>query len=184
MRRLSLLLLPLLAIVGGCTSHREYYQTRYVPSSSEESYSSLARTSWKGDKEVFELPSQPAGTGDLHRQRRPCALPGPRFKPDAMVGTHDELAGHSAASNDLMGAMDSRPVPGRELGPQWAYPIGTMGNRPPGPVYPKTRPDQMGAMRPAVNQGPTTIRSDVLGGIRPQAKDDYCLPGESRIPKP
>jgi hypothetical protein len=108
MRRLAFLV-PALVLLGGCGGDRLYYQTRYIPTSSEQVYSITEQATWSGDHEVYELPAPPPDLNGEHRPRVNCAAPGPKFKVTAQVGLSDE-ADHSYFTPDHIpaGAYDER----------------------------------------------------------------------------
>jgi hypothetical protein len=92
--------------LAGCGD--EYYQTRYIPVSSESTYSAYEQAGWSGDREVYELPANPPAYGEMHRPRKDCLQPGQQFKPQTMAGItdeqhHDEIADVTpiSATNDL-----------------------------------------------------------------------------------
>ena len=99
-------------VLGGCANNA-YYQTRYAPTSSEESYSSGERLFWQEEHEVYALPSRPpalaaneVGADDDHRQRIDCVMPGPQLKSDRVaVGDGTEIHGHSRVDNLPMVTM-------------------------------------------------------------------------------
>lgn len=82
--------LALVASLSGCGGDYLYYQTRYIPTSSEQSFSPSAQWFWTENKEVYELPSNPPALASVegqndHRQRVDCKPPGPVFKPEALA---------------------------------------------------------------------------------------------------
>jgi hypothetical protein len=68
-----LVVIPVLLALGGCGD--EYYQTRYIPPSSDACFSLSARATWYGDRQVYELPADPPAIGTDH-PRRDCLPPG------------------------------------------------------------------------------------------------------------
>lgn len=98
--------------VGGCADNA-YYQTRSMPTSSEESYGAGERLFWKEDAQVYDLPSHPpaleandADADDDHRQRIDCAQPGPKFQSQRVAaGNGTEIHGKSSVDNLKVAAM-------------------------------------------------------------------------------
>ncbi len=130
MRRL-VLLVPVLALLGGC-SEDMYYQTRYIPTDIESTYSLSAQVGWSGDREVYELPAAPPDLDGTHRPRADCAYPYQKFKSDPIVGYADE---HPRSSTDIgltnPGGYDDRVRPdGPRVGMQ-APPVYATDGRPP-----------------------------------------------------
>ncbi len=177
---------PLFAVVAflaGCgnSGERAYYQTRYIPTDVESTYQSLQREQWQGDPTVYELPANaPALDGD-HRSRRACTQPGPRFKPRPIVGTHDEVRGSSDPTVQVAGGWDKRPAPLGPIGPAKGYGAGRLGDTPPGGLPQTAMGPTVGAwdQRPQPHRGPDEIPATLVGALRDQAKDDYCLPPET-----
>ena len=106
-------------VLGGCADNA-YYQTRYMPTSSEESYSTGERLFWTEDAHIYDLPSHPpalaaneVGADDDHRQRQDCALPGPKFlSPRVAAGNRPEIRGQSTVDGLRVAVMredDSNP---------------------------------------------------------------------------
>lgn len=122
--------------LGGCADNA-YYQTRYMPTSSEESFGAGQQLFWQGDAQVYDLPSHPPAlaandidSDDAHRQRIDCAQPGPKFKAQTVAsGNGTEVRGRSSVDNLKVAAMrDDRT--GVSLPPGPALPIGgTHGER-------------------------------------------------------
>jgi hypothetical protein len=87
MRRL-LLLAPLLVAMTGCNDGL-YYQTRYIPTDIDSSFT-VESVTWNGDREVIELPAAPPDLDATHKPRVDCAYPYQKFKPGPLVATKDE----------------------------------------------------------------------------------------------
>lgn len=176
-----------LALTGcGDRSERAYYRSRYIPENVEDTYSPVKRGMWRGDPEVYELPSQPPALDGVHYERVNCDLPGPRFKAQTMAALGDEAPASSAPEVTIAGAMDSRPVPLGALDPLPGYRAG--GQRGPEPmgVYKTTLPVQDAGgfdSRPRIypGEGVYTRQGDIAGTQRPMEKTDYCMPDE--VPK-
>lgn len=120
MRLTSLLfVLPAVLSLTGCGDL--YYQTRYIPVSADAAYSVAERSTWSGDREVYELPANPPAIGAEHRERRPCLPPEQRFKPTAMLGIYDETHQHEQGPVTPMAAYgEAKGLPPK---PMAAYPI-------------------------------------------------------------
>lgn len=110
MRRL--LLIPLL-LTGCAGGSREYYETRYIPTSGASTFSAAERAKWFGDRQVYELPAAPPDLDDENPARpRVCArMPGPRFKAPTMVAYGNEVKGTSASDTTDVGGWDDRQLP-------------------------------------------------------------------------
>ena len=117
-------------VLGGCADNA-YYQTRYMPTSSEESFGTGERFFWKEDAQIYDLPSHPpalaaneVGADDDHRQRRECALPGPKLKSQTVAaGNGTEIRGQSLVDGLRVAAMrDDESNPRMPANP--ATPIG------------------------------------------------------------
>lgn len=101
-----------LFVFGGCADNA-YYQTRYMPTSSDESFSAGERLFWKEDAEVYDLPSRPPALAanevdadDDHRPRIDCAPPGPKFQPERVAaGNGTEIRGNSRVDGLKVAAM-------------------------------------------------------------------------------
>lgn len=117
-------------VLGGCADNA-YYQTRYMPTSSEESYSAGERLFWKEDAQVYDLPSHPpalaaneVGADDDHRSRIDCAPPGVKFHaPLVASGNGTEVRGNSEVNGLQIASMRDDQA-GVTLPPGPATPIG------------------------------------------------------------
>ena len=107
----SLLILGL--ALGGCADNA-YYQSRAMPTSSEESFGFGERLFWHGDSEAYELPAKPpareGNEDELHRSRVDCRQPGQHFQPQPIVAiadpvTHNIQGGYPRS----VGGYDDRP---------------------------------------------------------------------------
>jgi hypothetical protein len=104
----AFLALPLLS---GCADSL-YYQTRYVPSSSEGAFSAGDRMFWTEESEVYELPANPpalaSNEDDEHRQRVDCKPPGQQFKSNQVgSGGLTEIRGRSVVTNPQLAVMSN-----------------------------------------------------------------------------
>ena len=177
---------PLLAAVfllAGCgnSSERAYYQLRHIPTDLESTYQSVQRQQWQGDSTVYELPASPPALEDEHYARRNCLPPGPRFKAQQIVGTHDEVRGSSDPTSQIAGGWDQRPVPLGPVGREKGYPVGRMGEAPPAGLRQSSTWQPVGDWdrRPLAHRGSNQIPATKVGAMRDMAKDDYCLPPET-----
>lgn len=114
----AFLALPLLS---GCADSL-YYQTRYVPNSSEGAFSLGDRMFWTEDSEVYELPANPpalaTNADDEHRQRIDCKPPGQLFKANQVAsGGLTEIRGKSTVSNPQLAVLSDDPGLPRAPGP-------------------------------------------------------------------
>jgi hypothetical protein len=186
LRLLALLPIVLLASCGG--GGRAYYQTRYIPTSSETTFSSFERSMWTGDLSVYELPAAPPNYGDEEpRVRDCCATPGPKFKPQTMVAYGGEVKGSSQSDQVEIGGWDDRQLPAggfktqppTEIGTQGyrAYARGTVESEPPTKIgqY-DDRPKSVTGVG-LDSEKPTNMSST---GRRPVT--DYCYCGEKISP--
>ncbi len=118
-------------VLGGCANNA-YFQTRYLPTSSEETYSSSQRLFWSEDTQVYDLPSKPpalaseVGADDDHRARIDCAKPGPEWKADRVAtGNGTAIQGRSQVDGlPLVGIHEERggvPLPPERLAPTGAW---------------------------------------------------------------
>jgi hypothetical protein len=184
-----LVLLPIVVFAGCGGGGREYYQTRYIPTSSEASYSSFERSKWSGDLSVYELPAAPPNYGDEEpRVRACCDTPGPQFKPQAMVAYGGEVKGSSESDLTAIGDWDDRQLPTggyttqtpTEIGAQGyrAYARGTVESDPPTKIgqY-DDRPSSVTGAGLDIDK-PTGMSST---GTRPVT--DYCFCGEKISPE-
>ena len=181
-------LLAAVAFLAGCGSggERAYYQTRYIPTDLESTYTSLQREQWQGDPTVYELPAGAPALEDTHYARRNCLPPGPRFKPQQIVGTHDEVRGSSDPTMQVIGGWDERPAPLGPLGPDKAYPVGRLGDPQPIALRQRSQWQPVGDwdQRQLPQRGPNQIQATKAGGMRDMAKTDYCMPPETpALPK-
>ena len=184
MRRTLIFCAGLMVIAGcGNPSERAYYQTRYVPTSSEVAYSSSERAKWKGDLSVYELPAAPPDLDNEALPRNECAKPGPQFKAQQVVGLHDDHDGTDIADIQDPGGWDKRPVPVGALRPLPGYEPGIqrgpdVGGIPQPNWYTKTGDWDK---RPVIT-GITEKPAQPAGVMRAQEKTDYCLPVETPQP--
>jgi hypothetical protein len=109
--RLAPLVLPALVLccLTGC-ANSVYYQSRYAPTSSSQSFGVGERIFWTEDKEVYELPANPPAIStdeeDEHRSRRDCLQPGQNFKaPQVASGGGTEIRGLGGANGPKVAAM-------------------------------------------------------------------------------
>ena len=121
----AFLALPLLS---GCADSL-YYQTRYVPNSSEGAFSLGDRLFWTEESEVYELPANPpalaSNADDEHRQRIDCKRPGQAFKANQIGGGGlTEIRGQSSITNPRLAALSDDPGLPRAPGPGKPVPIG------------------------------------------------------------
>lgn len=106
-----LLLIPALALLGGC-SESLYYETRYIPTDIESTYTVSARASWSGDREVYELPAAPPDLDSEQGPRKRCAYPYQKFKPLPIVAVHpDEVHSSTDIGQVQYGSTDTRIHP-------------------------------------------------------------------------
>jgi hypothetical protein len=110
MPRLALLI-PALALLGGC-SESLYYETRYIPTDIESTYTVSARIGWSGDHEVYELPAAPPDIENDQAARVRCAYPYQKFKPYPIVAVHAEDVHSSTDIGQIAyGSTDTRIHP-------------------------------------------------------------------------
>ena len=116
-------------VLGGCANNA-YYQTRYMPTSSEETYSASQRLFWREDSQVYDLPSNPpalaseAGADDDHRVRADCAMPGPEWKTDRLAaGNGAAIQGRSQVDGVPLVSIHEERV-GVPLSPERLAPTG------------------------------------------------------------
>lgn len=181
MRR-ALLLCSGLAILAGCgdTSERAYYRSRYVPTSSETAYSAAERSKWKGDLTVYELPAAPPDLDGEALARGECERPGPKMKPQPVVGLHGEVAGTQYVALQEAGGMDKRPVPVGALGPLPGYVAGIQRGPDVGGIEPPNFYTKAGDWDSRPPTSGINVRTPpVVGVMRDQDKTDYCLPTET-----
>lgn len=112
--------------LSGC-ANSVYYQTRYAPTSSEQSFGFGERLFWSEDKEVYELPANPPAIAtddeDLHRSRVECREPGQQFKPGQVAtGGGTEVHGTSLVDGPTVGTMGDDTTP-RSPRPERPQPI-------------------------------------------------------------
>ena len=182
MRRLtSAAAVAVILTLAGCGSDDAVYTTRTMPTSSEDSYSQGAKSFWKEDKEVYELPAHPPAIDDLHRKRSACGRPGQRMKPTTLAGIADEVpASRSRAEPTLIGGrsyqLDPLPLqalPDRTPVAAWHY------ETVPGPREPLEQAKLAGYEdRPASQKSSGTDRrrdNEALIGVG--EADVYCGPG-------
>jgi hypothetical protein len=181
-------LLALTVLLTGCgdSSSRAYYRTRHIPSDVESTYRSVERQQWQGDPDVYELPATAPALEEEHYVRRNCETPGPKFKPQQIVGTHDEVRGSADPTVQVAGGWDPRPVPLGPVGPEKAYPVGGQAGAPPSGLrqYSQGQPASGWDGRPVPKRGANAIEATPVGGMRDMAKDDYCLPPAVPNPPP
>jgi hypothetical protein len=110
--RLPLLALPALALVLGGCSEGVYYDTRYIPTDVESTYSLSAQLSWHGDREVYELP---AAAPDIDNEQKPrvrCTYPYQKFKPQTIAGMGlDQVHSSTDIGEVAYGGYDDRIHP-------------------------------------------------------------------------
>lgn len=166
--------LPLLTLsalllgLAGCGDM--YYQTRYIPVSSEDAFSMHERVTWSGDKEVYELPANPPAIDTLHRERVDCKTPGQKFKGQAMLGIYQPAMHGETGEIVAVGGLDKGPHPGNPFPPQKDYPVGVQGDaidrgaREPIGLIPVGGADR--GPYPFRGSGTDTIGSDAMGAYR------------------
>lgn len=110
--KLPLLALPaLLLALGGC-SESLYYDTRYVPTDVESTYSVSARIGWSGDREVYELPAAAPDIDNEQKARVRCAYPYQKFKPQTIAGMGlDQVHSSTDIGEVAYGGYDDRIHP-------------------------------------------------------------------------
>jgi hypothetical protein len=181
MRRALLCCIGLVCIAGcGDPAARAYYQTRYVPTSSETVFSATERAKWRGDLSVYELPAAPPDLDGEALARNECAKPGPKFKAAPVVGLHGETPASGQADLQVPSGMDKRPVPVGALGPLPGYAIAAQR----GPdVAGLPQHNLMTTVGDWDTRQPTpgiNVRApQPMGLMRPADKADYCLPPET-----
>jgi hypothetical protein len=136
-KRLPWLALPALALaLGGC-SESVYYDTRYVPTDVESSYSLSARMGWSGDREVYELP---AAAPDIDNEQKPrvrCTYPYQKFKPQTIAGMgRDEVHSTADIGEVAYGGYDDRIHPTGPTVPLHEAPYFATDGRPSNPGIP------------------------------------------------
>lgn len=144
-------LIAALAALTGC-GDTLYYQTRYIPQSADAVYSPAEQMSWTGDKEAYELPSQPPAIDGDGEPRHNCARPYQKFKSDPTIGykaeeVHGSRTNESIAvggTNEMvrpdgpttalkrpaMYATDNRPYQPGMTAPAYVNPTGELDTRP------------------------------------------------------
>jgi hypothetical protein len=135
--RLPLLALPVLALaLGGC-SESLYYDTRYVPTDVESSYSLSSRIAWSGDREVYELP---AAAPDIDNEQKPrvrCTYPYQKFKPQTIAGMGlDQVHSSTDIGEVAYGGFDDRIHPSGPTVPLHDAPYFATDSRPGAPGIP------------------------------------------------
>lgn len=172
-----------LACLSGCGGDYLYYQTRYIPTSSEQSFSPSARWFRTEDREVYELPANPPALAsvegqDDHRARVDCKPPGPTFKPQplASYGPEQRRGRGEVDSPDMAqmaGPSGIPPAPKRrEPGPQGGW----QNERLYGPNESRRLTDvaQMDAGPHVPRNTDTSISSDKMATTGPD--DSWCPP--------
>jgi len=172
--------------LAGCGGDDAVYTSRSMPTSSEDSYSQGAKSFWREDKEVYELPANPPAIDDLHRKRATCARPGQKMKPITLAGISDEVpASRSRAERTLVGGQSYQPDPLplkalRDSTPVAAWHYETV----PGPREPLERFKLAGTEdRPASQKSSGTDKrreNEALIGVG--EADIYCGPGAPPAP--
>ena len=120
----AFLALPLLSSCANSV----YYQTRYVPTSSEGAFSLGDRLFWTEESEVYELPANPpalaSNDDDEHRSRVDCKPPGQPFKANQIgSGGLSEIRGKSSVSSYQLAVLSEDPGLPRAPGPGKPTPI-------------------------------------------------------------
>jgi hypothetical protein len=135
--RLPLLALPALALaLGGC-SESLYYDTRYVPTDIESTYSVSARIGWSGDREVYELPAAAPDIENEQKARVRCTYPYQKFKPQTIAGMGlDEVHSSTDIGEVAYGGYDDRIHPTGPTVPLHEAPYFATDGRPSNPGLP------------------------------------------------
>lgn len=124
--------LPVVLALAGCGD--EYYQTRYIPPSSDSSFTLASRATWSGDKQVYELPPEPPAVG-VDRPRQDCIPPGGVIPDSPLVGIRD-ADGHFE-TGEVVTIAGTYDEPMHSLPPDKQAPIYAYDDpHPPGPVVP------------------------------------------------
>jgi len=127
-----LLCLPVVLALAGCGD--EYYQTRYIPPSSDASFTLASRATWYGDKQVYELPADPPAVG-IDRPRKDCIPPGGVIPDPPIVGVRD-AEGHFE-TGEVVTIAGTYEEPEHSLPPLKEAPIYAYDDpHPPGPIEP------------------------------------------------
>jgi hypothetical protein len=102
--------------LAGCGNNTIYYQTRYVPTSSDEAFSPASQLAWSGDREVYELPAEPPAV-DEDRPRIDCKQPAEVFKGQQIVGLTDNAPAYPDPNPPIALARSGDEPPSSALQP-------------------------------------------------------------------
>jgi len=135
--RLPLLALGVLALaLGGCAESL-YYDTRYVPTNIESSYSLTSQLAWSGDREVYELPAAAPDIDNEQKARVRCTYPYQKFKPQTIAGMgNDEVHSSTDIGEVAYGGYDVRIHPTGPTVPLHESPNFATDGRPSNPGIP------------------------------------------------
>ncbi len=136
-RKLPLLALPALALaLGGC-SESLYYDTRYVPTDIESTYSVSSQLSWSGDREVYELPAAAPDIDGEQKARVRCTYPYQKLKPQTIAGMGlDQVHSSTDIGEVAYGGYDDRIHPTGPTVPLHQSPYFATDSRPGQPGIP------------------------------------------------
>ncbi len=130
------MLLPVLALLGGC-SESLYYETRYIPTDIDSSYSVASQATWSGDREVYELPAAPPDLESEQAARVRCTYPYQKFKPTPIVAIHpDDVHSSTDIGQVQYGSTDTRVHPSGPTVPLHDSPYFATDSRPNNPGIP------------------------------------------------
>ena len=164
------------ALLSGCGDSMVYYQSRYVPASSDEAFSPASQLSWQGDHEVYELPAEPPAV-DESRPRVDCKQPAEVFKGQGMVGLTDDAPPYHDPNPPIRLANQGDDEMVAALPPVKATPVAKFGEM-----------ETVGAREPV---GPTPVGGSAKGPFPFEASgknnepltmaatrdsDDWCAP--------
>lgn len=183
--RLPLLALPAL-LLAGC-SESLYYDTRYVPTDIESTYSVSAQIGWSGDKQVYELPAAAPDIDGEHAERRRCAYPYQKLKPQTIAGMGaDQVHSSTDIGGVAYGGFDDRIHPTGPTVPLHSAPYFATDSRPGEPGIPPALGNPKVSSwdeRPHSKTSITTVepvpKSDWNSNANP-----YCCGDAPRAPAP
>jgi len=163
-------------MMTGCGDSTVYYQTRYVPTSSDEAFSPASQLGWSGDREVYELPAEPPAV-DEDRPRIDCKQPAEVFKGPTIVGLTDSAPAYPDPNPPIALARTGDEELQAGLPPVKVLPIAKFGD-----------PDVVGAREPvgvppvaSTDHGPFPVVSSgknnpPLDLAATRDSDDWCAP--------